>query len=103
MTRISDYNARGVGVPWVRKEDYEAFLLISEDAQHLPETWEKFVLYTEMSEQKWKAEGYVVERTYIDPETFPDWCAAHGCRVDTEGRKRFAASVVADKYCRSTN
>jgi len=103
MTTIKDFNVRAVGVPWVRKDDYEAFLLVSEDADQLPETWEKFTQYTKMFENKWKADGYIVERTYIDPETFPDWCAKNGVRVNTEGRKKFAAVVVAEKYGRNVS
>ena len=98
MTTIKNYNARAVGVPWVRKEDYEAFLAICEDADMLPETWEKFAYYTEMGENKFRTQGYLVVRANIDPNTFPDWCKCNGVRVDTQGRQKFAAAVAAETH-----
>lgn len=99
MTKISDYNARAVGLPWCREEDYAAFLAICEDANSLPSTWEKFIKASEKAEQAWKAQGYIVERAYIDPETFPDWCRTHGVGVNSQGRMRFAAA--AEKHGRN--
>ena len=45
-----------------------------------------------------KAYGHVVMRVRIDPNTFPDWCAAHGTSPGREGRKRFVAAAVTDRY-----
>ena len=98
MTKVSDYNARAVGVPWCRKEDYAAFLLICEDASGLPTTWEEFVKFSQEAENSYKAEGYIVERAYINPETFPEWCRHQGMGVNSKARMRFAALVVAEKY-----
>ncbi len=100
MTRIRDYGPRAVGLPWVRKEDYAAFLAICEDAYGFPATWEEFVQFSEEAERSYKANGLIVERAYIDPETFPDWCARNGERVNSHGRMRFAASIAAEKHGR---
>jgi hypothetical protein len=98
MTTIRDYNARTAGLPWVRKEDYAAFLAIMEDADGLPATWEKFAQLSEEGERAMKADGLIVERANIDPETFPYWCAAHGYGVNSQGRMAFAAEFVGKKY-----
>jgi len=82
----------------VRKEDYAAFLAICEDAAGFPATWEQFARLTEEAERRYEADGTIIERAYIDPETFPDWCAAHGARVNSQGRMKFAACAVR-KYC----
>ena len=37
-------------------------------------------------------------RVRIDPNTFPDWCAAHGTGPNAQGRKRFVAAAVHDRY-----
>ncbi len=100
MVKVSDYNARAVGFPWVRKEDYVAFLAICEDADGLPAGWEQFTKFTEEAESRVKAKGYAVVRAYIDPETFSVWCAKNGARVNSEGRMKFAASVAAEQYGR---
>jgi hypothetical protein len=101
MVRLSDYNARAVGIPWCRQEDYSAFLRICEDADGLPATWQEFVKFSEEAEQSYKGQGYIVERAYIDPETFPDWCRRQGMRVDSKARMRFAGAAVAEKYGRN--
>jgi hypothetical protein len=101
MTTIRDYNVRAVGIPWVRKEDYPAFLAVMEDANGLPATWEAFIKFSEESENGWKAQGYIVERAYIDPDTFPDWCASNGTGIDSNGRMKFAANIANEKHGRN--
>jgi hypothetical protein len=98
MTKLSDYKARAVGIAWARKEDYPALLSIFEDADDLPPTWERFIERAEKMEQSYKDQGYIVERVYMDPETFSDWCHTHGVGINSQGRMRFAAVAVAEKY-----
>ena len=45
-----------------------------------------------------KAYGHPVMRAHIDPKTFADWCATHGTSTGREGRKRFVAEAVAERY-----
>jgi hypothetical protein len=101
MVKLSDYNARAVGIAWFRKEDYSTLLAIFEDGDQFARTWEEWEKGAKEAEQKFKADGYIVERVYIDPDTFADWCRQEGVRVAREGRSRFAGSVVAKKYGRN--
>ncbi len=101
MTKLSDYNARAVGIAWIRKEDYLAALAVFEDGNNLPRTWERWEQSAKGMEAKFKADGYIVERVYIDPETFPDWCRNNGVGVNSKGRIKFAASTVGGKYGRN--
>jgi hypothetical protein len=57
-----------------RKEDYPALLTIFEDGRKMPRTWEEWLKQAEKAEQKMEIQGYMTERVYIDPDTFPDWC-----------------------------
>ena len=100
MTKLSDYNARAVGIAWLRKEDYAALIDIFEDG-NVFDSWKQWEQRAEEMEKKFKADGYVVERVYIDPDTFPDWCSQHGLTTGRDGRSEFAASVVAEKYGRN--
>jgi len=100
MVKISDYHPRAVGLPWVRKEDYAAFVRICEDGHDAPATWDIFNQRSEQTERGWKAQGQITVRAYIDPDTFPGWCSAHGKRVDSNGRAAYAASVAAEKHGR---
>ena len=92
------HDVRAVGIPWIRKEDYAALRSIFKDGNKMPATWEKWLKRSEQSEQRLQADGYIVERVYIDPDTFPDWCAREGVTVDRQGRNKFVATTVSRKY-----
>ncbi len=87
MVKLGDYQPRGAGVVWRRKKDYPAFLAISEDRDMLSKHWEQFVKFAEEAGRKLKTDGHLVERAYVDPEIFPNWCREPHTRVNTEGRK----------------
>ena len=96
-TSIHDYHAHAVGVAWFTKEDYPALRAVFEDGDKYAsyEQWEKGAQETE---RRFQADGYIVERVYIDPDAFPEWCRKEGVGVNREGRMRFASSAVAAKY-----
>ena len=94
----SDDRLPGVGVYWIRQEDYGSLLKIFEDGNKMPPTWKEWLKMAEEMERGLKAYGHPVMRVYIDPNTFPDWCAAHGTSPGREGRKRFVAEAVAERY-----
>ena len=58
----------------------------------------EWVKIAEEMERGLKAYGHVVMRVQIDPKTFPDWCDAHGTSPGREGRKRFVAAAVTERY-----
>lgn len=89
-----------VGLIWVREEDYAAFLGLWADSNKMPQTWELWLKSAEKREQHAKSEGHLVERVYLDPDTFVDWCAVHICSVDAQGRDYFVAVTLAEKYNR---
>jgi len=98
---IGGFAPRAIGVPWVRKEDWAAFVAIMKDGDDSPISWEVFNQRSEDFERQRTAEGHTVVRAYIDPETFPRWCAEHGHQVDSKGRAAFAAHVAAEKHGRN--
>lgn len=89
---------RVIGLVWVREEDYLAFLALFPDSDKMHQTWKGWLEGAVKSEQEQLAQGYLVERVYIDPDTFVDWCAAHDCRVDAQGRHHFIATFLAEKH-----
>ena len=46
-----------------------------------------------MKEQA-QAAGDVVIKVFIDPETFPAWCAGKGLAMDAEARSQLAIEVA---------
>jgi len=83
-----------IGIPWCRKENYDAFRAMLEDGNHTPKTWELFAKLAEKFEQECQAKGSVVFRVEIDPHTFPGWCDFHGHRINTQSCHLFATERV---------
>jgi|SRR3954462_11167100 hypothetical protein len=98
MTNSEDRPLPGVGVYWINEEDYPVLLELLEDGNKLPPTWKEWRKMAEEMESGLKAYGHPVMRVRIDPRTFPDWCATHGTTPGREGRKRFVAAAVAERY-----
>jgi hypothetical protein len=98
MTDFHGYSIRAVGLAWFRKEDYPALMRIFEDADKFAPTWEQWIKRAEKAEQKLKDEGHLTERVYIDPDGFSEWCRKENLGIGPEARRKFAASVVAEKY-----
>ncbi len=98
MTDAEDRPPPAVGVYWIKEEDYPALLRIFDDGHKLPRTWKEWLKMAEEMEHGLKAYGHPVLRVTIDPNTFPDWCAANGTKPNNEGRRRFVAAAVKERY-----
>ena len=98
MAKIAGYQPRVVGLAWVREEDYQALLLIFTDADKMPATWKEWLKHAEEMEKATQAEGHMTERVYIDPDTVPEGCARNDTSVDRQGRHKFVAMAMAEKY-----
>jgi hypothetical protein len=98
MTNDEDRPPPPVGAYWIREQDYPALLQIFDDGARMPPTWQEWLKMAEEMERGLKAYGHPVLRVMIDPATFPDWCAAHGTSPGREGRKRFVAAAVTERY-----
>jgi hypothetical protein len=96
---MSDSRDHGViGVTWFRKEDYPMLLGLFEDAQKLPATWEEWETEARKVEERLKLEGFKVERAYLDPNAFSDWCRKEEVGMTGKARSRFTAETVAKRH-----
>ena len=98
MAYPEDRQPPAIGVYWADEGDYPALLGIFADADRMPPTWGEWLKMAEEMESGLKAYGHVVMRVRIDPATFADWCAVHGTTPGREGRKKFVAAAVAERY-----
>jgi hypothetical protein len=98
MANSADQPLPAVGAYWIKEEDYPALLEIFGDGHKLPPTWTEWVKMAEEMERGLKAYGHPVLRVHIDPRSFPDWCAANGTSPGAEGRKKFVAAAVKERY-----
>jgi len=86
-----------VGVAWYRKEDYETLLGMFTDSEVLPETFEAWHKKAKELMDDLDRAGQAYQKVYIDPKTFPDWCALQGLNMDAKARARFVTDAVARK------
>jgi hypothetical protein len=98
MTKSEDALPPVVGAYWINEEDYPALLKLFDDGHRMPPTWKEWLKIAKEMEQGLVAYGHVVMRVNIDPTTFSDWCAAHGTSPSREGRKKFLAAAVNERY-----
>ena len=88
-----------VGLAWYRKEDYERLMAMFKDREKLPDTYEDWLAKAQNVILTLSASGLLrVEKSYIDPETFPPWCVKRGLEMDASARTRYAAELVQAKY-----
>lgn len=89
---------RAIGMVWYRREDYQALRSIMADGAALPALYDKWFYNAEKNRQKLERGGNLVERVYLDPDEFPEWCRLRGLDIDSQARTRFVNEAVARKY-----
>ena len=98
MAKIGGYEIRVAGLWWCRQEDYSALLDIFEDSDGLPRTWEEWLQRSEIAERRFQDDGHIVERVYLDVDTFGSWCRQKGKRINSQARIEYASWVAAQKH-----
>ena len=93
-----DPQVKYIGMAWYRRKDYKKLLKLFVDSSKLPKTYDKWLKLAQKGFDDLVIQGCIVEEVYIDPETFPTWCVAHGLDIDAKARVRFANEFVARKH-----
>jgi hypothetical protein len=86
------------GIPWYRREDYERLRNMFTDGSKLPATYDDWLAAAQGIHDKLTDEGQVVEKAYIDPGSFPEWCRANGKALDVGGRMAYGNECAANRY-----
>lgn len=79
---------------WYKEEDYETLLGLFDDTELLPKTYSDWEKRAEDKKQEVEAAGDQVMKVFIDPETFPDWCASKNLPMDANSRSQLAIEVA---------
>lgn len=90
-----------IGMVWYEREHYDGIRRIMADREKLPATFHEWRMKAETGEKKFRREGKIVVRAFINPETVPDWCRARSLNVNAEARNLFAAEAAKDKVTRA--
>ncbi len=79
---------------WYKEEDYESLLGLFDDTELLPKTYADWEKRAEDKKQEVDAAGDQVLKVFIDPETFPGWCASKNLPMDANSRSQLAIEVA---------
>ncbi|PHR25257.1 MAG: hypothetical protein COA36_14300 [Desulfotalea sp.] len=79
---------------WYKEEDYETLLTIFDDVKLLPRTFADWFARAEEKRIELETAGDQVIKVFIDPETFPEWCASKNLPKDAKSRSQLALEVV---------
>ena len=99
---MAERTIRALGMPWYRREDWDALVVLFSDLAKLPATYDKWLRRAEQAEKEFKRQGTIAERVYIDPIEFSLWCVDRGTDLDAAARMNFADEAVARKYRNQT-
>jgi hypothetical protein len=79
-----------LGMVWYKESDYDRCKALFTDGHKLPLSFLQWKDQAEQGRKRFIRAGKVVVQAYIDPDTFPNWCAANSQNVDASGRMAFA-------------
>lgn len=100
----SPIGVAAIGMAWYREADFEALMQLFVDSSKLHRSFLQWQDAAEQGRKRYVREGKIVVKAYIDPKTFPAWCEANGCKLDADGRMKFASAeahrvlMEADKH-----
>jgi hypothetical protein len=79
-----------IGITWYKDEaTYRRALAIFSDPNDMPTTYEDWRAIVRRECEEVKGAGNIALRVDLDPETFKDWCKAHGFPPNAQGRTGF--------------
>jgi hypothetical protein len=79
---------------WYKEEHYQQLLGIFDDALLLPPSYDQWLVRAEEKKAEVEAAGDQVIKVFIDPETFPEWCAKKNLPRDANSRAELALEVA---------
>lgn len=88
--------ARVIGLPWYRRDDYAALLMLFSDPDKLPGTHEAWLERAEAAERQFQNAGFGVARIWIRPLPFAIWCKERNLSRDQRARMTFANEAAHD-------
>ena len=83
-----------VGVTWYKREDYDALKRLYKDGDAISDTFDEWQREADRVMEELKGKGLVFEKVYLDPDTFPAWCADKGLEMDATARSQYATEAV---------
>ncbi len=86
-----------IGVAWFKDEStYRRALEVFTDPENMPVTYDDWKALVGRQCELIRSGGNIAIRADIDPDTFAEWCNAHGKKADAWGRSAFANHIALE-------
>lgn len=95
---MTNHPIRATGIAWFHREDYNLARKLFVDGDKLPVIFDDWLNQANRGIEILRSKGHIVEKVYIDLNTFPVWCRKHGLDINAHARMQFASAFVAAKY-----
>jgi hypothetical protein len=92
------YYVRATIVPWYREEHYAQVCKIMTDRARFPKSYNEWLDRARHKVEALKIQGHSVERVYLDPIAFRNWCERKRRKCNSISRQEFAAAILAGKH-----
>ena len=79
---------------WYKEEDWDTLMTLFTDREMLPKSYADWLKRAEAMKKEIQDQGDVVIKVFIDPQTFPEWCARKGVPMNSEARSDLAIEVA---------
>jgi len=86
---------RAAGLCWYNRKSYARIRAVMSDADVLPDTYSQWLKQAEAGEKRLAAQGWIIHRIDLDPDTFLAWCTIRNVDANADARIRFANEAVA--------
>jgi len=83
-----------VGIPWYRREEYDALRASFEDGDGLHDTFDEWIADAEKLECEVLDTGVRVLRVYLSLKLFRAWCAMRNLPLVASSRARYATEIA---------
>lgn len=93
----SKSQARGIGIPWYRRDNYRRIREVMADRDILPPTFDKWLGLAETAERRLRKEGHLVFRAPLDADEFVKWCRIKGCATDASARAAWGSQFACER------
>lgn len=83
-----------VGMAWFKPENFTRLRAMFKDGHKLHRTYDEWLRAAEAGRKAQEVKGLRVVCVDIDPDDFPNWCAAKGMDLDANARMRYASEIA---------
>ena len=76
---------------WFEKLDYDNILAISEDADDMPDTFDRWLVLAEDAFEQCNARGMDVIRVIVNSDALAEYCRTKGLKINRSARLTFCS------------